>query len=569
MMRPARVSRPLARTVVATTAFVLLGAAAGQALMPGGRAVDRPVVSATVVPVADIIEKADTLGIADSDLYFKSQAEIDASLDKMQALGVRNVRVLIPWYDVEPDEGVYKWDNIDRVVAAADKRGMGVLATVTHSPYWAVRPGDTPVTSPPADPAVFGDFAGLVAQRFAGKIAAYEVWNEPNGAIAFTPTPDAERYTELLRDAYAKIKAADPSVTVIGGILGAVPTRPGESIDSPTFLQQMYDAGAHGYFDAIAFHPYQFTTPYSQGLDLTGSPLNEVNAMRALMVARGDGGKLIWATEYGLATIAPIKPADQAVTEEHQAAYIKDFVAAWSAQSFAGPMFIYTMQDKPQYTGSLEDSFGLYRADGTPKPAAQVIADFIAAHPQYAPGPNLLAVVTQAVQRFFSQIAATVTAVVQNTVRAIVAAISSVFAPKVAAPTTIATRSAAAPPADATEVAATASVMTSQARPSDTAATSTSERSTVPTTTEPMTTEQSSTAPSTTVTAPSTTIATTTSASPAGPASTSDQAASQSESTTPTTPAPVTGSTTTTGTTSSSSTSSSSERATRTTTAVG
>ncbi|GAA1898521.1 cellulase family glycosylhydrolase [Williamsia serinedens] len=501
MTRTARVSRPLARRLVAAAAFVLLAAAAGQALMPGGRPAERPVIWAPVMTVADILEQADTLGIADSDLYFKSQAEIDASLDRMAALGVRNVRVLIPWYDVEPDEGVYKWDNIDRVVAAADKRGMGILATVTHSPYWAVRPGDTPVTSPPADPAVFGDFAGLVAQRFAGKIAAYEVWNEPNGAIAFTPTPDAARYTELLKDAYAKIKAADPSVTVIGGILGAVPTRPGESIDSPTFLQQMYDAGAHGYFDAIAFHPYQFTTPYSQGLDLTGSPLNEVNAMRALMVAKGDGGKLIWATEYGLATIAPIAPADQAVTEEHQAAYIKDFIAAWSAQSFAGPMFIYTMQDKPQYTGSLEDSFGLYRADGTPKPAAQVVADFIAAHPQYAPGPNLLAVVTQAIQRFFSQIAATVTAAVQNTVRAIVEAITAVFVPRAAAPTTVSARSAAVAPNQTTPTSGAASTTSSVTPPPQPAAASTTGRAAV---------ERPATAPTTTTSATSTTVPTST-----------------------------------------------------------
>lgn len=519
-MRTARVSRPLTRRLVAAAAFVLLGAAAGQALMPGGRPAERPVVSAPVMTVADILEQADTLGIADSDLYFKSQAEIDASLDRMAALGVRNVRVLIPWYDVEPDEGVYKWDNIDRVVAAADKRGMGVLATVTHSPYWAVRPGDTPVTSPPADPAVFGDFAGLVAQRFAGKIAAYEVWNEPNGAIAFTPTPDAARYTELLKDAYAKIKAADPSVTVIGGILGAVPTRPGESIDSPTFLQQMYDAGAHGYFDAIAFHPYQFTTPYSQGLDLTGSPLNEVNAMRALMVAKGDGGKLIWATEYGLATIAPITPADQAVTEEHQAAYIKDFIAAWSAQSFAGPMFIYTMQDKPQYTGSLEDSFGLYRADGTPKPAAQVVADFIAAHPQYAPGPNLLAVVTQAIQRFFSQIAATVTAAVQNTVRAIVEAITAVFVPRAAVPTTVGARSAAVLPSEAMPTSGASSTTSTTTRPSE-ASDATTERST---------TAPSSTAPSTTGTTPITTSTQSSSTGTSSTVPTSDQAAGQGES---------------------------------------
>lgn len=424
--RPSR-PFPFAKTVVSLTAATVFATVAGQALVPDvGPAYD-------IVNVAAITVRADTLGIADSDLYFASQEQVDRTLDAMQSLGVTNVRVLIPWYDVNPNPGVYEWSKIDRVVAAAQARNMGVLATITHSPDWAVTPGDTPVISPPAREADFGDFTALVAQRYAGRISAYEIWNEPNGATSFYPAPDPDRYTALLKDAYTKIKAVDPSVTVIAGVLGAVPTRPEQgTIDSPSFLEAMYGAGAKGYFDAISFHPYQLSTPYSQGPSLVGSPINEVREMRALMVSQGDAAKLIWASEYGLPT--------SVVSEEQQAAYIKDFLAGWSAQGYAGPMFVYTTRDASgEYESDL--NFGVFREDWSAKPAAQVIKDFIAAHPQIAPSPtpNLVELVIRSMTRLVQSFAMTV----QQFVRSLVAAITAVFTPQTPRPVTTTTLAAA------------------------------------------------------------------------------------------------------------------------------
>ncbi|MBJ7287769.1 cellulase family glycosylhydrolase [Williamsia sp.] len=358
---------PFSTVMVAVTAVLTVIAVAGASLLSA----ERP-RSYSIVDTATVSVRSTTLGVADSDLYFATQAQIDAALTKVAALGVKNVRVLIPWYDVNPDPGVFDWTRIDRVVASATTRKMGIVAVVTHSPDWAVAPGDTPVISPPAKVGDYGDFTAIVAKRYKGKISAYEIWNEPNGGTSFYPTPDPARYTQLLKAAYVKIKAVSSAVTVIAGVLGAVPTSTTDkTINAPTFLTAMYNAGAKGYFNAISFHPYQLSTPYSQGLSLAGSPYNEDTAMHNTMLSKGDGGKRIWATEYGLPT--------SVVTEAHQAAYIKDFMDAWGRRSWHGPMFLYTTQDATSgYDAGLQ--FGLYRADGTAKPAVQTVKDYTATH---------------------------------------------------------------------------------------------------------------------------------------------------------------------------------------------
>ena len=73
-------------------------------------------------------------------------------------------------------------------------------------------------------------------------------------------------------------------------------------MNAPTFVQRMYAAGAHGYFDALSYHPTVplHTTPFSQ--EQTLIHLEQVAAIRSLMVANGDGARQVWATEYGLPT---------------------------------------------------------------------------------------------------------------------------------------------------------------------------------------------------------------------------------------------------------------------------
>lgn len=320
-----------------------------------------------VLPVAAIDESSDTIGFADSDLYGMTPAQIDAQLDQMQAMGVNDVRVMIPWAGVEFYPGYYDWSTVDYVVNAADARDMGVLAVINSTPYWATEPGQPALSGAPASAEAYGEFAGLVAERYAGKVGAYEIWNEPNAYLFYSPQPDPAGYTELLKAAYPQIKAADPNATVIGGVVGSVVTYGDLTMSPVDFVQGIYAAGGEPYFDALSFHPYQYTTPFSEGGYLPDSPINQLAAMHDLMVANGDGDKLIWASEYG-------EPSSVA-GEDNQAAYLEDMLTTWRTLGYTGPTFVWTLQDRNTASTDPEDTFGVIRSDGTWKPAAYVIQE--------------------------------------------------------------------------------------------------------------------------------------------------------------------------------------------------
>lgn len=318
-----------------------------------------------VVLAAEIDTSSDTLGIADSQLVWETPAQQAQALDAMQALGVNTVRVGVFWGGIELAPGVYNWSALDGLINAAAERNMGVLAAVTTTPPWAATPGSAPYYTPPANPQTFGNFTGVLASRYAGKISAYEVWNEPNAAFFYSPKPDPASYTELLKAAYPKIKAADPNATVIGGVVGSGVTIGDTTMNPVDFVEGMYAAGAEGSFDALSFHPYQYTTKFSEGADLANSPINQLTDIRNLMVANGDASKQIWSSEYGLPT--------NVVGEQQQADYIQDMVTDWRTLPYAGPAFIYTLRDTNTGSTNDEDNFGVYRTDWTPKAAVAVI----------------------------------------------------------------------------------------------------------------------------------------------------------------------------------------------------
>ena len=217
----------------------------------------------------------------------------------------------------------------------------------------------------PADPAQYGEFAGLVAERYAGKVGAYEIWNEPNAYIFYAPEPDPAGYTELLKAAYPAIKAADPDAIVVGGVLGAVTTYENLTMNPITFVEGIYQAGGGDYFDALSYHPYQYTLPFSQGGWHPDSPINQLAAMHDVMVANGDTEKLIWASEYG-------EPSNVA-GEANQAAFLQDMVTTWRTLDYTGPTFVWTLQDRNTGGADPEDNFGVIRTDGSWKPAAYTI----------------------------------------------------------------------------------------------------------------------------------------------------------------------------------------------------
>lgn len=362
--------RPFKKIAMAGVTTIGVSALGVAVLLPGNVP-----LTMDVLETAAIDESNTTLGFADSDLYGMTPAQIDAQLDQMQAMGVNNVRIMIPWAGVEFYPNYYNWSTVDYMVNAADSRGMGVLGVINSTPYWATQPGQPALSGAPASPQAYGDFAGLVAQRYAGKVGAYEVWNEPNAAMFYAPQPDPAGYTALLKAAYPEIKAADPNATVIGGVTGAVITYGNLTMNPVDFVNGIYAAGGEPYFDALSFHPYQFTTPFSQGGYHPDSPINQLAAMRNVMVANGDATKLIWASEYG-------EPSNVG-GDLQQAAYLQDMITKWRTLGYTGPTFVWSLQDRNTGSTDPEDNFGVIRTDGTWKQAAYVIQQLAA-----QPGPS-------------------------------------------------------------------------------------------------------------------------------------------------------------------------------------
>ncbi|MGJ0118264.1 cellulase family glycosylhydrolase [Williamsia sp. MIQD14] len=491
----------------------------------------------TSVEVAAIKQVSTTVGISDSDLFLEAQdpAKVAKSLDAMKALGVNDVRIVIPWGLTETANNQYNWSSIDNMVNAAKARGMTVLGVVTTTPAWA-RPstwyGD--YYAAPANISDYSDFMSVLAKRYAGQVSSYEVWNEPNSALGLS-NPDPALYTQMLKAGYTAIKAADSKATVIGGVLGSVISWGGFSVNPVDFLKGMYAAGAAGYFDALSFHPYQYTTPFSQGATLGQSPLNQLDAIRALMVGNGDAAKQIWATEYGLptGTINPSMPA----AEAQQASYIKDFLDAWNQLSYAGKAYLYTTVDRQSSnTTDGEATFGLYRDDWTMKPAAQVVKDWIAAHPTTPTTPPVVTPPANPVDA----LAAALGAALAQWLQALAAAFAAAFAPP--------TATVAAAPATTVATASAKTVTIASTTPDATTTTSTSTTSS----TTPSSATQSSTAPSSTTqssTTPSgTTPSSTTTAVAPTTATTSAQRQASSPTTTATTTSAPPSTTTSTGT---------------------
>lgn len=355
-------------------ASVHVGAAAPVNLPPQDEAIRQ--VTAAVSLTAAIDTSANAVGVAESELFYMTPEEVDTAMDTMESMGVTQVRMFVPWYFVEPAPGVYNWANVDKVVNAAEERGIAVLGAVTSTPTWA-----TDSWSPygaPRNPEDFGNFMGALAERYgagegapeSARISAYEIWNEPHAAVFWEPRPDAAAYTEVLKAGYEAVKAVDPSGTVVGGVVYAGQSwGDGYNIGAVEFIEAMYDAGAAGYFDALSYHPYNSDWRFSDG---AGSPISAIGILediQGLMAQNGDAAKTVWTSEYGLPTAT--------VSEAQQAEFIDDFMDTWADLDGAGPMFLYNLVDLDTTSTNPEDTYGLFRDDWTPKQAALAVQAWI------------------------------------------------------------------------------------------------------------------------------------------------------------------------------------------------
>jgi hypothetical protein len=293
-------------------------------------------------------------------LYNEKPEQIDADIAGIAAIGSKWMRTAIRWDDVEAkSESVDDWSTADRIVRDARAHGVNLILDITGTPTWARAPGGGNVQFPP-DLHTYARFTGKIAARYKGKVAAYELGNEPNHKKSFG-NPDAKLYEKVLEYSYPVIKAADPATTVLTGGLGGIKDKNGV-VPGDKYLEQLYQYGAKPYFDGLSYHPYSYPLLPSQDTGQRGWS-HMLNA-RKIMVANGDADKKIWVTEYGAPTKGP-----NSVSPDEQAQIMYDAYRLWATYSWAGPLCWFDYRDKGTDTSDHGNFFGLYAKDGQPKVA--------------------------------------------------------------------------------------------------------------------------------------------------------------------------------------------------------
>jgi hypothetical protein len=302
-----------------------------------------------------------------------TRAERLEVLDKLEAAGARWVRIDFGWSSLQPtgprEHREWYVDLADKVVDAARRRGIRVLMTLWRTPGWAN--GDAGENVPPDDPADYARAAKWIARHFRGRVAAWEVWNEPNlaGGGFWTGTP--QDYAELLEASYGSFKAGDPRAKVVAGSV---------VYNDVDWLRAMYEAGAGGSFDVISTHPYQGVAnePPDAPDDGTKWRLSHVGAVHALMRSFGDGGKPIWFTEFGWSSHPNDGDEENwelGVSLRRQARYaVRAFRYVAGRFPYVPVMIWYNERNRTTGAPQL-DNYGLLERDLTPKPVYRALAD--------------------------------------------------------------------------------------------------------------------------------------------------------------------------------------------------
>ena len=297
-------------------------------------------------------------------------AEVDRQIAVARKLHAKVVRTDVPWSSLEPlvpsqiDQRALAF--LDHLMADASAAGIRVIATVDSSPCWAssapvsllhqCAQGRSGLASawPPTNPANYAAFVAYLAQRYGTRLAAIEIWNEPDQAnqLYFAGPDKPQRYAAILRAAYPAIKQANPNVPVLAGsLVGA----------NGVFLRALYAAGIKGYYDGLAVHFYTLT-------------LASLRSIHEVQLASGDT-KPLWLDEFGWSSCWPryrIQQEQGCVTPQIQARNIADTFRSLARTPYIAAEVLY------QLRGSISENFGVLNATGNQKPAFAALSGVLA-----------------------------------------------------------------------------------------------------------------------------------------------------------------------------------------------
>lgn len=302
------------------------------------------------------------------------------------------VRTSVNWPALEPERGVYDarvLGNLDYLVAALEERGVKLLVTVSATPRWASdrRFWD----SPPFDMAKgYRDFYPIrsdalpdlqrtmqfLASRYAGRVEAYQCWNEPNLWPYLYPqrTVNDEYFAPRLYLAMLKafrngLQDAGSTAKVVAGATAPIGLNDKYRTSPQKFARFLEESGAADYFDAYSHHPYtpggsRNTAPDQAPNDSTTT----VTLYNLRTLLRLFPGKPFYLTEYGYSTQPGPSFGGFSVTPVQQASYLRKAYAYAGRYSQVKVLFWLCVKDfDPPEAPNYAVFTGLRQADGDRK----------------------------------------------------------------------------------------------------------------------------------------------------------------------------------------------------------
>ena len=251
---------------------------------------------------------------------------VGTHLDWVRLLSFSHVKQSFAWSDLQPRPEIWDWTQADRILAEVERRGLSLVARLGQAPAWS-SDSDSPQTSVrlPADLSAWSNYCGAVAGRYKGRIAAYQIWNEPNLSREWGgKQPNPAEYVELLAACSRSIRANDPDAPLISAGLAPTGTNDDSSWPDDIYFDHMYRHGFQEHIDVVGVHAPGYAPPEIGPDDEAALQrfftFRRIEDLRKIMLKHGDEARQMAILEFGYTT-ETINPDYRwfSVTEAEQA----------------------------------------------------------------------------------------------------------------------------------------------------------------------------------------------------------------------------------------------------------
>jgi hypothetical protein len=314
-------------------------------------------------------------------------------------------RSSIAWSTLEPSQGQYdaaELARLDDIAQGFHNRGVKLLLTMYSVPKWA---SDSKYWTSPAAPSIpagyqpyypmkrsaltsYKDTAAFLADRYRGRVAAMEAWNEPNLFAYLYPQHTSKdpnfaacTYLTMLKAFSAGVRSAHADIDVVAGNTASMGTNDRYHSSPVVFARYLAAHGAASLFDAYSHHPYvPGGTRNSAPEGLPNDPGTTVTLGNLGMLTRIFPSKPFYLTEFGYNTKASIDFGWFKVSEKTQAQYVTRAYEQATRYPQVKVLIWFLVQDN-KYGSSADqgDYTGLRRPDGSKKPSWYAFAKLGAA----------------------------------------------------------------------------------------------------------------------------------------------------------------------------------------------